>query len=62
LLLLTLYPLQIVRLSLRGSRSTRENWLNATFLIVGKLPAMLGLIQFYVRRGAGRESQLMEYK
>jgi GT2 family glycosyltransferase len=62
LLLLTLYPLQIVRLSLRGSRSTRENWLNATFLIVGKLPAMLGLIQFYVRRGMGRESRLMEYK
>ncbi len=62
MLILALYPLQIVRLALHGSRSTRENWLCATFLVVGKLPAMLGLIQFYVRRSLGRQSRLMEYK
>ncbi len=62
MLVLALYPLQIMRLALRGCRSSRENWLYATFLIVGKFPAMLGLIQFYVRRSLGRQSRLMDYK
>lgn len=41
LLLLLIYPLQVTRLALRGTRSPRENWLQAGFLVLGKFPEML---------------------
>jgi GT2 family glycosyltransferase len=62
LLLLASYPLQIVRLALLGTRSSRENWLRATFLVMGKFPEMLGLLQYYLRRILGRQHRLIEYK
>jgi hypothetical protein len=62
LLLLAIYPLQVVRLALQGTRSARENWINAVFLVIGKFPAMLGLLQYQVRRALGRQYRLMEYK
>jgi GT2 family glycosyltransferase len=62
LLVLAAYPLQLVRLALQGTRSARENWLQATFLVIGKFPGMLGLLQFHMRRALGRRSQLIEYK
>nr|WP_298163854.1 glycosyltransferase [uncultured Pseudomonas sp.] len=62
LVLLLVYPLQIVRLAVRGARSPRENWLLALFLVLGKFPEMLGQVKFLGRRlGAGR-STLIEYK
>jgi GT2 family glycosyltransferase len=62
LLLMLIYPLQIVRLAVRGRRSTRENWLHAGFLVLGKFPEMLGQIRFLIHRILGRQSSLMEYK
>jgi GT2 family glycosyltransferase len=56
------YPLQVVRLALRGVRSTRENWLHAAFLVIGKFPVMLGQVQYFARRRLGRQSRLIEYK
>jgi len=56
------YPIQVVRLAMLGTRSTRENWLRAVFLVMGKFPEMLGQLQFYVRRTLGRQSRLIEYK
>jgi GT2 family glycosyltransferase len=61
-LTLAVYPIQIVRLALRGGRSTRENWWNAVFLVIGKFPGMLGQIQFFTRRMLGRQARLIEYK
>jgi GT2 family glycosyltransferase len=62
LLVLTLYPLQVIRLALSGPRSARENWLNAIFLVIGKFPAMLGLLQYHIRRGLGLQPRLIEHK
>ncbi|MBP8185337.1 MAG: glycosyltransferase family 2 protein [Pseudomonas sp.] len=62
LLLLLVYPLQVVRLARRGKRSVRENWLQAGLLVLGKFPEMLGQVKFLLGRfGAGKAS-LIEYK
>jgi GT2 family glycosyltransferase len=62
LIIFAVYPLQVVRLALRGTRSRRENWGRALFLVIGKFPEMLGQLQFFARRGLGRKSRLIEYK
>jgi len=62
LLLLLIYPLQIVRLAARGGRSARENWWHATFLVLGKFPEMFGQIKFLFNRHRGGQSRLIEYK
>jgi GT2 family glycosyltransferase len=62
LLSLVVYPLQIVRLAVRGTRTARENWLNAAFLVIGKFPATLGLLEYYAQRKLRRQSKLVEYK
>ena len=59
---LVLYPLQIARIALGGTRSTRENWLRAIFLVMGKFPEMLGEVRFFARRTLRLQPRLMEYK
>ncbi|WP_085679840.1 MULTISPECIES: glycosyltransferase family 2 protein [unclassified Pseudomonas] len=56
------YPLQIVRLARRGGRSTRENWWQAVFLVLGKFPEMLGQAKFLFNRYAAGKALLIEYK
>lgn len=62
LLILLIYPLQVVRLALLGNRSFRENWWRAAFLVLGKFPEMLGQAKFLVHRCLGGQSRLIEYK
>ena len=62
LVVLAVYPSQMVRLALRGDRSARENWLRAAFLVIGKFPELLGQLKFLVLRYLGRKSRLIEYK
>ncbi|TWC56641.1 GT2 family glycosyltransferase [Pseudomonas sp. SJZ080] len=62
LLLLLVYPLQVVRLARRGSRSKRENWLLALFLVLGKFPEMLGQAKFLLNRFGTGKTALIEYK
>lgn len=62
LLLLLVYPIQIVRLGLRGSRTTRENWLSALFMTLGKFPEMLGQLKFVIRKVSSGRTALIEYK
>jgi LmbE family N-acetylglucosaminyl deacetylase len=62
LISLLVYPAQIVRLALQGKRTSRENWLRAAFLVMGKFPEMLGEIRFFGRRTLGRRPRLIEYK
>ena len=62
LLVLLVYPLQVLRLARRGHLSARENWLHAGFLVLGKFPEMFGQFKFLLSRlGAGKTS-LIEYK
>ncbi|MVV48699.1 glycosyltransferase [Pseudomonas sp. PB120] len=62
LLLLLIYPLQVVRLARRGKGPTRENWLLAFFLVLGKFPEMLGQVKFLLNRFGAGKSALIEYK
>lgn len=62
LVVLAIYPLQVVRLALRGRRSRRENWWHALFMVIGKFPEMFGQFQFFTRSRLGRQSRLIEYK
>ncbi|WP_442113953.1 glycosyltransferase family 2 protein [Pseudomonas sp. NUPR-001] len=62
LLLLLIYPLQALRLARRGDRSTRENWLQAVFLVLGKFPEMLGQVKFLLNRLGAGKAVLIEYK
>ena len=62
LFLLLIYPLQIVRLALRGKRPPRENWWRAVYLVLGKFPEMLGQLKFHTNRWCGSQSRLIEYK
>jgi GT2 family glycosyltransferase len=59
---LALYPLQVVRLALRGKRSVRENWWYALFLVIGRFPTMLGALRFHIRRALGHQPRLIDYK
>jgi glycosyltransferase involved in cell wall biosynthesis len=62
-IVLFIYPLQIIRLSLRGNRlSARENWLRAGALVLGKFPEMLGQIKYHLDRLRRAPSRLIEYK
>jgi glycosyltransferase involved in cell wall biosynthesis len=60
-LLLLLYPLQIVRLAVRGGRSPGERWWRAGFLVLGKFPEMLGQMKFRFHRYFGVQPSLIEY-
>lgn len=61
-LLLVLYPIQVVRLALRGQRRARENWWHALFLVLGKFPQALGNLKYQLSRRLGRHQRLIEYK
>jgi GT2 family glycosyltransferase len=62
LALLLIYPLQIVRLAVRGGRSVRQNWWHAAFVVIGKFPGMLGQAKFMLDRTFGNRSRVIEYK
>jgi GT2 family glycosyltransferase len=59
---LLIYPVQIARLALRGTRSMKENWLRAIFLTLGKFPEAVGQLNFFYNRIAGKTARLIEYK
>lgn len=61
LLLLLLYPLQIVRLALRDGGG-RDAWERALYLTLGKFAELSGMIGYWVGRGTRRPVTLIEYK
>jgi glycosyltransferase involved in cell wall biosynthesis len=62
LLLLLIYPLQVVRLARTGRHSARENWLRAGALVISKFPEMLGQLKFLRDRLWRAQSRIIEYK
>lgn len=62
IVLLLLYPAQVMRLALRGTRPLRERWWHALFLVLGKFPEALGHLNFIYDRLAGKTARLIEYK
>ena len=62
LLLLLAYPVQVIRLAMRGTLSFRANWWYALFLALGKFPEMTGQLEFLYNRLSGKTARLIEYK
>ena len=62
LALLLIYPVQVIRLALRGTRSLRENWWRALFLVLGKFPEAVGQLKFIYNKFTGKTARLIEYK
>jgi len=62
LVLLTGYPLQVARLTLKGNRGFRVNFLRAFYLVLGKFPEMLGGIRFFLDRLFNTNTKIIEYK
>ena len=62
LTILLIYPIQVVRLALRGKRSRRKNWWRALFLVLGKFPEAAGQLRFLYNMLVGRTARLIEYK
>lgn len=62
-LILSVYPLQLLRLSALGKRpSMRENCARAAHLVFSKFPEALGQLKFHLDRIRGAQSHLIEYK
>ena len=61
-LLLLAYPAQVVRLALRAGAGRREGWEWATFSTLGKVPEIIGILEYRLRRLTGRPGGLIEYK
>lgn len=62
LLLLGLYPVQILRVYSKASGLTRDKWWYAFFLVLGKLPEMIGVMRFVIWCLVGGKRRLIEYK
>lgn len=62
LAMLLIYPAQVVRLAVRGTRSMRENWWRALFMVLGKFPEAMGQLNFLYNRLTGKTARLIEYK
>jgi len=62
LMLLAVYPLQIIRLAVREGPTERKNWWRAIFLVLGKFPEMLGQARYMMHRIIGGQARLIEHK
>lgn len=62
LALLLIYPIQVIRLALLGTRSMKQNWWRALFLVLGKFSEVMGQLKFVYNRLAGKTAHLIEYK
>jgi GT2 family glycosyltransferase len=59
---LLVYPVQLIRLAMRGTQSAKKNWWHALFLVLGKFPEAMGQLKFAYNKLAGKTSRLIEYK
>jgi hypothetical protein len=59
---LLVYPVQFMRLAMRGMQSPKQNWWQALFLVLGNFPEVVGQMNFFYNRLAGKTARLIEYK
>jgi GT2 family glycosyltransferase len=62
LLILAIYPAQVVRIALRQGPPGVMGWWRALFLTVEKFPQAQGVLSYFVNRLRGRRAGLIEYK
>src|SRR6185437_14400540 len=54
--LAAIYPVQVLRLALAGSGSTRENWSRAAAMVLGKFAETQGQLRFLLEKARGVRS------
>ena len=62
LLLLAIYPVQVLRLMAKSKDVSRANLIHAFFLVLIKFPEALGQLKFYLSRLMKVRSRIIEYK
>ena len=62
LILLLLYPVQIMRLTFKSDKKTSDAFIQAIFLTLGKFAEATGQIKFWFDRYLGQQSKIIEYK
>lgn len=62
LLLLLIYPLQVLRLALRSDPAQRASWERAFFMTLVKFPEALGVLSYRFGQLFRRPARLIEYK
>jgi len=62
LLLLWIYPIQILRLAYRRGFGSKLTWSWAVAMVVAKFPEVLGQMKYYLNRLRRVNSKLIEYK
>lgn len=59
---LLIYPVQVVRLALRGGAHRESRWSHALFLVLGKFAEAAGQARYMTQRYRGGTAHLIEYK
>jgi len=62
LLLVLVYPLQMLRLMFQSRISPPGKWWHSLFLVLGKFPEMSGQILFFSNRIRSKSGRIIEYK
>lgn len=60
--ILGVYPLQILRLAFKGTRTNKGNWMHAIFLVLIKFPELQGQLTYWWRKAGNDRQGLIEYK
>ena len=58
----TFYPLQMIRIAMKGQVSNFSTWQRAFFLMLGKFPEALGASKYFYNRWRGQAGEIIEYK
>jgi glycosyltransferase involved in cell wall biosynthesis len=59
---LLIYPIQIVRMTIKSHLSFKKALLHSLFLMLGKFPELVGQLKYYWNRIRKQRSRLIEYK
>jgi hypothetical protein len=59
---LLIYPIQVIRISLKGKRDKSTNIIWAFFIVLRKFPEFLGIANYSYLRLLGRNREIIEYK
>lgn len=59
---LLIYPIQIVRMTIKSDLPFKKAFLHSSFLMLSKLPELVGQFKYYWNRIRNKRSQIIEYK
>lgn len=62
LLLLSIYPVQVIKIAVRGHYQGVAKWWYAFFLVLGKFPELLGQVRFLYHSITNKSSEIIEYR